>query len=54
MKLKQMKNTSQGPSSTIGIMKFNESMSGIKISPELVVGLSLGFVVLIIILKLFI
>ncbi len=54
MKLKQMKNKSQGPSSVIGIMKFNESLAGYKLSPEVVIGLSLGFVVLILILKLII
>lgn len=54
MKLKQMKNKSQAPSTSIGIMKFNETMSGIKVAPELVIGLSVGFVVLIIVLKLFI
>jgi preprotein translocase subunit Sec61beta len=54
MKLKQMKNTSQGPSSAIGIMKFNESLGGYKLSPELVVGLSVAFVVVILIFKLII
>lgn len=54
MKLKQMKNTSQGPSSTIGIMKFNETLGGYKLSPESVIALSIGFVVLILILKFFI
>ncbi len=54
MKLKQMKNTNQGPSSVIGIMKFNESMGGYKLSPEMIIGLSLGFVVVILILKMFI
>lgn len=52
MKLKQMKNTSQGPSSAIGIMKFNESLSGYKISPEMVLVLSVLFVVVILVLKL--
>lgn len=54
MKLKQMKNTSQGPSSVIGIMKFNESLSGYKLSPELVIALSVIFVIVILVLKLII
>jgi preprotein translocase subunit Sec61beta len=32
-------------------MKFNETMSGPKLSPEMVVGITIGFAVLIIILK---
>lgn len=54
MKLKQMKNSSQGPSSVIGIMKFNESLSGYKLSPEAVLVISLLFVVVILVLKLII
>ena len=54
MKLKQIKNSSQGPSSVIGIMKFNDSLAGYKLSPELVIGLSIAFVVVILILKLLI
>jgi len=54
MKLKQMKNSSQGPSSVIGIMKFNESLGGYKVSPEVVIALSLAVVVIILVLKLFI
>jgi preprotein translocase subunit Sec61beta len=54
MKLKQMKNKNQGPSSVIGIMKFNESLGGYKLSPEFIIGASIGFVVLILILKMFI
>lgn len=52
MKLKQMKNTNQGPSSAIGIMKFNESLGGSKLSPEMVVILTMVFVVVILVLKL--
>jgi len=51
MKLKQIKNSNQGPSSVIGIMKFNDSLSGYKLSPEVVIGLSVAFVVFILILK---
>jgi preprotein translocase subunit Sec61beta len=54
MKLKQIKNSSQGPSSVIGIMKFNDSLTGYKLSPETVIGLSVAFVVVILILKLLI
>jgi preprotein translocase subunit Sec61beta len=32
-------------------MKFNESLSGPKITPELLVGLTIGFVVIILIIK---
>jgi len=51
MKLKQMKNSSQGPSSAIGIMKFNDSMAGPKLTPEVVVGLTVGVIILILIIK---
>ncbi len=51
MKWQHSKNTTQNPSSAIGIMKFNETMGGPKLSPEMVVGLTVGFAVLIIILK---
>lgn len=54
MKLKQMKSSNQGPSSAIGIMKFNESLGGYKLSPEFVIGMSIGFVVLILIIKMMI
>jgi len=51
MKWQHSKNTSQSPSSAIGIMKFNETMGGPKLNPETVVGLTIAFAVLIIILK---
>ncbi|MDD3178662.1 MAG: preprotein translocase subunit Sec61beta [Candidatus ainarchaeum sp.] len=53
MKLKQTKSNSQGPSSAIGIMKFNDSAAGPKISPEAVIIISIVFVVFILILKSF-
>lgn len=51
MKLRQTKSDSQGPSSSIGIMKFNDSLSGPKLSPEFVVGASIFFIILIVVLK---
>jgi len=51
MKWQHSKNSSQSPSSAIGIMKFNETMKGPKLSPEMVVGLTIGFAILIIVLK---
>ena len=51
MKWQHSKNTTQSPSSSIGIMKFNETMSGPKLTPETIVGITIAFAVLVIILK---
>lgn len=51
MKMKQTKSNSQGPSSAIGIMKFNDSAAGPKLTPEAVIVGSIIFVVVILILK---
>lgn len=42
--------SSGGPSSAIGIMKFNEQLPGPKLSPELVVGVVIAFIIVILIL----
>lgn len=51
MKMNYSKNNNQGPSSAIGIMKFKESTGGPQISPEAVIGLSLGIAIVILILR---
>lgn len=51
MKMKYSKNTNQGPSSAVGIMKFKESVSGPQLSPEAVIGLALGIAIIILILR---
>ena len=51
MKWQHSKNTSQSPSSAIGIMKFNETMNGPKLTPETVVIATIAFAVLVIVLK---
>lgn len=52
MKMKYSKNTNQGPSSAIGIMKFKESNAGPGLTPEMVIGFTIGVVILVLILKL--
>jgi preprotein translocase subunit Sec61beta len=51
MKMNYTKNNSQGPSSAIGIMKFKESAGGPRLTPEAVIGLSLGIAILVLILR---
>ncbi|HOZ35475.1 MAG TPA: preprotein translocase subunit Sec61beta [archaeon] len=51
MKMNYSKNNNQGPSSAIGIMKFKESVAGPQLSPEAVIGLSLGIAIVILILR---
>ncbi|MCX8158098.1 MAG: preprotein translocase subunit Sec61beta [Candidatus Diapherotrites archaeon] len=52
MKFRKIGDTSQGPSSTLGIMRFFDvEIGGPKISPGFVIGLTLAFILIIIILK---
>lgn len=51
MKMKYSKNTNQGPSSAIGIMKFKEFVAGPQLTPEAVIGLSLGIAILVLVLR---
>jgi preprotein translocase subunit Sec61beta len=51
MKMNYNKSDSQGPSSAIGIMKFKESSGGPQLTPEAVIGLSLGIAILVLILR---
>ncbi len=51
MKMNYIKNTNQGPSSAIGIMKFKETSGGPQLSPETVIGLALGIAILVLILR---
>ncbi len=53
MKMNYSKNSQQGPSSAIGIMKFKEGLNGPKLSPEAVIAIAIGISVLILILRLF-
>ncbi|HOW29492.1 MAG TPA: preprotein translocase subunit Sec61beta [archaeon] len=51
MKMNYSKNTTQGPSSAIGIMKFKESNAGPALTPEMVIGFAIAVAVLILIAK---
>ncbi len=51
MKLRQNKSNSQGPSSAIGIMKFNDSLSGPKLTPEAIIGVSIAFAIVVLIIR---
>lgn len=51
MKFNQTKTTTQQPSSALGIMRFFDSDSKTpKISPEIVAGITIAFVVLVILI----
>ena len=54
MKWQHSKSASSGPSSSIGIMKFNDSMSGPKLTPEAIIVVTVAFAILVIILKSFV
>lgn len=51
MKMNYSKSENQGPSSAIGIMKFKESVGGLAITPEAVIGISLGIAILVLVLR---
>ncbi|MFH0905896.1 MAG: preprotein translocase subunit Sec61beta [archaeon] len=51
MKMNYSKSSSQSPSSSIGIMKFKDNVNGIKFSPEVIIGVTIGLILLIIILR---
>jgi len=52
VKFKKTKNSNRGPSSSLGIMSFNESAKSlIRLSPELVLIASLVFGIIIVILQ---
>ena len=51
MKMKTSKNQNSAPSTAIGIMRFKDGDRGIKISPELIVAVSVIIVVVILFLK---
>ena len=51
MKMNYSKNTSQGPSSAIGIMKFKETNAGPALSPEMVIGFSVAVAILILVAR---
>ena len=51
MKFTQTKQTSQAPSSAIGIMRFFDSDSKTpKVNPELIMGITIAFVLLMIVI----
>lgn len=54
MKMKYSKNAAQGPSSSIGIMKFKESNAGPTFSPEIVVGFAVVVAIILLVLRFFI
>ncbi len=51
MKMQYSKNTAQGPSSSVGIMKFKEGTKGPSLTPELVIGIAIGVAIVILIAK---
>jgi len=51
MKMQKSKSQNSGPSTAIGIMRFKDSDRGIKISPELIVGLAIAIAVIVLFLN---
>jgi len=51
MKMNYSKNSSPGPSSAIGIMKFKENLKGPSITPEMVIGFAIALAVTILIAR---
>jgi len=51
MKMNYSKNSTQGPSSAIGIMKFKESNAGPALTPEMVIGFAIVVAIIILVAR---